>query len=62
MFSSWPNWRGEEEDLFLEDARREAAMWDYPQEHSIVIRDEKRLSFCDIRNNLTSPLLFIRPP
>ena len=26
---------------FLEGARREATLWDYPQEHLVVIRDEK---------------------
>ena len=40
IFSSWRNWRGEE-GLFLESARREAASYDYPQKHLVVIRDKK---------------------
>ena len=61
VYSSWPNWRGEE-NLFLEGARKEAALLDYPQEHLVVIKNEKSLSFCEIRNNSTPSLMFIRPP
>ena len=32
-----------------------------PQEYLVVIRAEKSLSFCEIRNNPAPPLLIIRP-
>ena len=41
IFSSWPDWRGEE-GLFWEGARRGTESWDYFQEHLVVIRDEKK--------------------
>ena len=40
--------------------RRKSAAWDYFQWQLVVIRDEKSLSFCEIRNNSTHPFLFIR--
>ena len=46
---------------FLKGARRGATLWDYPQEHLVVIRDEKVSPFCEIWNNPTSPLFFIIP-
>ena len=36
----------------------EVAAWDYPQEHTVVIKDEKSLSFCEIRNTPNPSLLF----
>ena len=53
---------GQTEDLFLEGAGRRPHREITPQEHLVVIREEKSLSFCEIRNNPTPPLLFIRPP
>ena len=65
IFSSWTNWR-EEESIFMEGARIGGAggraSWDYPKEHLVVIKDEKSLSFFEIRNNATPSLLFIRRP
>ena len=43
---------------FLEGARKRTRLWDYPQEHLVVIRDEKSLSFCKIWNNRTSSFAF----
>ena len=40
IFSPWPNWRKEEE-LSWSVQEGESIMWDYPQEHLVVIRDEK---------------------
>ena len=37
-------------------------MWDYPQEHLVVIKNEKSFSFFEIRNNSTLLLLFVRSP
>ena len=45
---------------FLEGARRGVALWDYPQEHLVVNIDKKSLSFCEIWNNPTPPLLLIK--
>ena len=47
---------------FLEGARRGTTSSDYPQEHLVVIRDEKNLSFCEIQNNPIPLLLFIKSP
>ena len=47
---------------FLKGARKGATLWDYPQEHLVVIRNEKVSPFCEIWNNPTSSLFFIRPP
>ena len=44
-----------EKKAFLEVAKRGSAAWNYPQEHLVVIRDEKSLSFSGIRNNPISP-------
>ena len=33
-----------------------------PQEHLVVIRDEKNIFFCEIQNNSTPRLLFVKPP
>ena len=60
MFTSWPNWRGEE-GLFW-GCRKGAALWDYHQEHLVVIRDEKEISFCEIWNNPTPSLFLMRSP
>ena len=49
-----------EKGLF-EGCKKGATLRDYPQEHLVAIRDEK-LSFCEIGNNPTSSLFFIRPP
>ena len=38
VFSSRPNWRGDEV-LLLESERRETASWEYLQKHMVVIRD-----------------------
>ena len=46
---------------FFWECKEEVAAWDYPQEYLVLKRDEKSLSFCEIQNNLTPPLLFIRP-
>ena len=35
-------------------------LWDYPQEHLVDIKDEKA-SFCEIWDNPTPRLFFIRP-
>ena len=59
IFSSWPNWRGED---FLEGTRRGAALWNHSQVHLVVIKDKKSLSFCELLNNPTPFLLLIRPP
>ena len=40
IFSSWPNWRGEE-GLFGRRKKVGGTLWDYRQEHLVVIRDEK---------------------
>ena len=47
---------------FLKVARRGATLSDYRQEHLVVIRDKKSLSFCEIWFNPTTPLFFIRFP
>ena len=47
---------------FLEGARRSAILWDYLQEHLVVMRDEKVSLFFGIWNNPTPPLFFIRLP
>ena len=46
----------------LEGATRGATLWDYPQEHLVVIKRWKSLSFCEISNNPTFPLFFVRRP
>ena len=45
---------------FLRGERRGATLWDYPQEYLVVIKRWKSLSFGEIWNNPTPPLLFIR--
>ena len=40
---------------FLEDPRRKATLWDYPQEHLFVTRDEKFSSF--VKFEIIIPLL-----
>ena len=40
----------------------EDAAWDLPQEHLAVIKNEKGLSLCEIRNSHTPSLLFTRLP
>ena len=57
--SSWPNWRGRP---FMECARMGLALWDYPRQYLVVIKDEKVCPFVKFRNNPTPPLLVIRPP
>ena len=52
IFSSWPNWRGEE-GLFW-GCRKGAALWDYHQEHLVVIRDEKVCPF--VKSEIILPL------
>ena len=47
---------------FLEGLRRGVTLWDHPQERLVVMRYWKSLPFCEIWNNPTPPLLFIRPP
>ena len=59
MFSFWPKWRGEE-GLF-EGCKKVATLWDYPQDHLVVIRDES-LYFCEIWNHPTPSLFFITSP
>ena len=54
-----PNWRGEK-GLFLRGARIGTTLWDYPQEY-LCHKKWKSLSFCEISNNPTPPLFFIRP-
>ena len=47
MFSSWPTWRGEE-GLFWrvqEEGGGEGVLWDYSQEHLVVIKDERACPF-----------------
>ena len=41
---------------FWEGARRKAALWDYPQEHLVVVRDEKVWPFAKLE--IILPLLF----
>ena len=50
-----------EKNAFLESARRRGTAWDYPQEQLVVIRDEKSLSFREIRNNLAFPFYLLDP-
>ena len=45
---------------FLKGAKREATLWHYPQEHLVVIRDEK-VSFCEIWDNPTPSLFLVEP-
>ena len=56
-----PNLRGKK-DISWKGARRGTTLWDYPQEHLVVIRDKKSLCFCEIWNNPSPALFFIRPP
>ena len=42
---------------FLEGARRGAPLWDYPQEHLVVIRDEKVSPF--VKFEIILPLLCV---
>ena len=35
--------------------------WQYLEEQLVLIRDQRSLLFCEIRNNFTLPLVFIRP-
>ena len=41
IFSSWPNWRREEGLFWRVQEGEGTTLWDYPQEHLVVIRDEK---------------------
>ena len=41
IFSSWPNWRGEKGLFWRVQEGRGITLWDYPQEHFIIIRDWK---------------------
>ena len=52
----------QERKAFLKDARRRAALWDSPQEHLVVIRDEKVSLFVKFEIILPLPLFFIRSP
>ena len=45
----------EETEAFLEGARRGIALWDYPQEHLFVIKDEKVCPF--VKFEIILPLL-----
>ena len=47
---------------FLKSARRTITLWDYPPRALGCHERWKSLSFCEIWNNPTSPLFFIRPP
>ena len=49
-----------EEGLFLKGAERGVTLWHYPQEHLVVIRDEK-VSFCEIWDNPIPPLFLVEP-
>ena len=49
-----------EEGLFLKGAERGVTLWHYPQEHLVVIRDEK-VSFCEIWDNSIPPLFLVEP-
>ena len=40
----------------------EVAAWDYPEEHTVVTKDEKSLSFGGIRNTPNPSLLFLDHP
>ena len=53
IFSSWANWRGEE-GLFWR-VKEGGTLWDYPQEHLVVIRDEKVSPF--VKFEIILPLL-----
>ena len=45
----------------LEGPRRGVTLWDYPQEHLVIISDEKFSPFVKFEKNSTSPLFFIDP-
>ena len=49
-------------EAFFQGCKKGGKFWNYPQEHLVVIRDEKSFSYCEFRNNSTSPLMFMRPP
>ena len=54
IFSSCPNWMGKK-GLFWKGARRGTTLWDYPQEHLIVIRYEKVSPF--VKFEIILPIL-----
>ena len=59
QFSSWPNWRGEG-DLFV-GSKKESCTVRLPSIALVCHKRWKSLSFCEIWNNPTPPLLLIRP-